>query len=48
MIIRPISLTPSILEAVLDVDGQIINYSHGSNQPVKVDWPGPKGGCISA
>ncbi|AAM87206.1 MULTISPECIES: type VI secretion system membrane subunit TssM [Yersinia pseudotuberculosis complex] len=44
MIIRPISLTPSILEAVLDVDGQIINYSHGSNQPVKVDWPGPKGG----
>ncbi|RDK86817.1 type VI secretion system membrane subunit TssM [Enterobacillus tribolii] len=44
MIIRPVSLTPSILEAVLDVDGQIISYSHGYSQPVHVTWPGPKGG----
>lgn len=44
MIIRPISLSPSILEAVLDVDGQVLSYSHGYNQPMRVDWPGPKGG----
>jgi type VI secretion system protein ImpL len=44
MIIRPISLTPSILEAVLDVDGQILTYSHGSSQPMRFEWPGPKGG----
>ncbi|WON77467.1 type VI secretion system membrane subunit TssM [Serratia sp. UGAL515B_01] len=44
MIIRPISLSPNILEAVLDVDGQILTYSHGYSQPMRVDWPGPKGG----
>lgn len=44
MIIRPISLSPSILEAVLDVDGQVLTYSHGYSQPMRVDWPGPKGG----
>ncbi len=44
MIIRPISLSPSILEAVLDVDGQVLSYSHGYSQPMRVDWPGPKGG----
>ncbi|KFB99027.1 hypothetical protein GTGU_04354 [Trabulsiella guamensis ATCC 49490] len=44
MIIRPISLTPSIMEAVLDIDGQVIPYSHGFSQPVRVNWPGPKGG----
>ncbi|MHA7847784.1 type VI secretion system membrane subunit TssM [Serratia sp. D1N4] len=44
MIIRPISLSPTILEAVLDVDGQVLTYSHGYSQPMRVDWPGPKGG----
>lgn len=44
MIIRPISLSPNILEAVLDVDGQVLSYSHGYSQPMRVDWPGPKGG----
>lgn len=44
MIIRPISLTPSILEAVLDIDGQVMTYSHGASQPVRFEWPGPKGG----
>ncbi len=44
MIIRPISLSPNILEAVLDVDGQILSYSHGYSQPMRVEWPGPKGG----
>lgn len=44
MFIRPLSLTPTITEATLDIDGQVISYSHGRTQPVRVDWPGPKGG----
>lgn len=44
MILRPISLSPTILEAVMDIDGQEITYSHGASQPVRVTWPGPKGG----
>lgn len=44
MIIRPISLSSSILEAVLDIDGQTISYSHGSTQPTRMEWPGPRGG----
>lgn len=44
MFIRPLSLTPTITEATLDIDGQVINYSHGYAQPTRIDWPGPKGG----
>lgn len=44
MFIRPLSLTPTITEATLDIDGQVINYSHGFSQPTRIDWPGPKGG----
>lgn len=44
MFIRPLSLTPTITEATLDIDGQVITYSHGYSQPTRIDWPGPKGG----
>lgn len=44
MFIRPLSLTPTITEATTDIDGQVINYSHGFSQPTRIDWPGPKGG----
>lgn len=44
MFIRPLSLTPTITEATLDIDGQVITYSHGATQPTRVNWPGPKGG----
>ncbi|HFI5335100.1 TPA: type VI secretion system membrane subunit TssM [Serratia liquefaciens] len=44
MYISPMSLTPNITEATLDIDGQIINYSHGFREPTRVEWPGPKGG----
>lgn len=44
MFLRPLSLTPTITEATLDVDGQVITYSHGFSQPTRVEWPGPKGG----
>ncbi|WP_241492045.1 type VI secretion system membrane subunit TssM [Pseudomonas sp. TTU2014-080ASC] len=44
MFVRPLSLTPTITEAILDIDGQVITYSHGFIQPTRVEWPGPKGG----
>jgi len=44
MFLRPLSLTPTITEAVLDIDGQLVSYSHGYQESVRVDWPGPKGG----
>ena len=44
MFIRPLSLTPTISEATLDIDGQVITYSHGFIQPTRIEWPGPKGG----
>lgn len=43
--LRPLSLSPNIVEAVLDIDGQIIRYSHGNTQPVNVQWPGKNGGA---
>jgi type VI secretion system protein ImpL len=45
MFLRPLSLSPEIVEAVLDIDGQIIRYSHGSSQPVNIRWPGKNGGA---
>lgn len=44
MFLRPLSLTPTITEATLDIDGQVINYSHGFSQHTRIEWPGPKGG----
>lgn len=44
MIIHPLSLSSTIAEAVLNIDGQQIVYSHGDTQPVHINWPGPKGG----
>jgi len=43
--LRPLSLSPNIMEAVLDIDGEVIRYSHGSIQPVAVQWPGKNGGA---
>jgi type VI secretion system protein ImpL len=42
--VRPVDMDASIMEAVLDIDGQTIRYSHGVPQVMKVDWPGPRGG----
>ncbi|WP_130835790.1 type VI secretion system membrane subunit TssM [[Erwinia] mediterraneensis] len=44
MLIRPLALSPAFAEAVLDIDGQQIVYSHGYVPPVHINWPGPKGG----
>ena len=43
-VVRPVEMDPSIMEAVLDIDGQLLRYSHGVPQSIKVDWPGPRGG----
>ncbi|MHC9060935.1 type VI secretion system membrane subunit TssM [Pantoea sp. y20] len=43
--LRPLSLSPNIVEAVLDIDGQVIRYSHGNMQPINVLWPGKNGGA---
>jgi len=42
--LSPSVLSSNIAEAVLDVDGQSLRYSHGQSQPVRMEWPGPKGG----
>ena len=41
--IKPIALDASISQLVLDIDGQVVKYSHGPQVPVPVQWPGPKG-----
>ncbi|WP_058969998.1 type VI secretion system membrane subunit TssM [Type-D symbiont of Plautia stali] len=38
--ITPISMDNSILNLTLDVDGQLIRYSHGPQTPQVVNWPG--------
>lgn len=36
-------MDPSITQFILDIDGQLIKYSHGPQVPISVQWPGPKG-----
>lgn len=43
-LLSPVVLSNNIAEATLDIDGQIFHYSHGQSQPVRIEWPGPKGG----
>ena len=38
--ITPVSMDNAILNLTLDVDGQIIRYSHGPQTPQIVSWPG--------
>lgn len=43
LIFTPADMDASILQFNLDVDGQLIKYSHGPQFPTKVQWPGPRG-----
>lgn len=43
-LLSPVVLSSNIAEATLDIDGQVVHYSHGQSQPVRMEWPGPKGG----
>lgn len=40
---KPLEMDASITQFILDVDGQIVRYSHGPLIPQAVQWPGPSG-----
>jgi type VI secretion system protein ImpL len=40
---KPIEMDASITQFILDVDGQLVKYSHGPQVPQPVQWPGPRG-----
>jgi type VI secretion system protein ImpL len=40
---KPVEMDASITQLILDVDGQLVKYSHGPVVPMAVQWPGPKG-----
>jgi type VI secretion system protein ImpL len=40
---KPVEMDPSILQFVLDVDGQILNYAHGPQVATAIQWPGTRG-----
>jgi type VI secretion system protein ImpL len=41
--IRPLEMDPSIMQFILDVDGQVMTYEHGPQVGITVDWPGQRG-----
>lgn len=40
---KPVEMDASISQFTLDVDGQLVKYSHGPQIPASVQWPGPRG-----
>ena len=40
---KPMEMDADINQFILDVDGQLVKYSHGPVVPMAVQWPGPKG-----
>ncbi len=40
---KPVAMDVSITQFILDVDGQLVKYSHGPQVPSQVQWPGPRG-----
>ena len=43
LLVSPESLDPTAAQAVLEIDGQSIRYSHGPVRPFSVRWPGDVG-----
>ncbi|MGW8392302.1 type VI secretion system membrane subunit TssM [Pseudoduganella sp. HUAS MS19] len=41
--LKPVTMDASINQFILDVDGQLVKYSHGPAVPAQVQWPGPRG-----
>ncbi|MGZ8212103.1 MAG: type VI secretion system membrane subunit TssM, partial [Burkholderiales bacterium] len=41
--LKPVALDTAITQLVIDVDGQVLKYSHGPQIATPVQWPGPKG-----
>lgn len=40
---KPLEMDATINQFILDVDGQLVKYSHGPQVPQSVQWPGPRG-----
>ena len=40
---KPVNMDASITQFILDVDGQLVKYSHGPQVPMTLQWPGPRG-----
>jgi type VI secretion system protein ImpL len=40
---KPVAMDATITQLILDVDGQLVKYSHGPQIPTQVQWPGPRG-----
>lgn len=40
---KPLEMDATITQFILDVDGQLVKYSHGPQIPQAVQWPGPSG-----
>jgi type VI secretion system protein ImpL len=40
---KPVEMDATITQFILDVDGQLVKYSHGPQIPATVQWPGPRG-----
>jgi type VI secretion system protein ImpL len=41
---KPVEMDAAISQFTLDVDGQLVKYSHGPQFAQAVQWPGPRGG----
>ena len=41
--IKPVEMDTSISQFILDVDGQIVKYTHGPQIPTAITWPGSRG-----
>ncbi|MFC4161731.1 type VI secretion system membrane subunit TssM [Chitinimonas lacunae] len=41
---KPVEMDASLIQSTLDIDGQLVRYSHGPQTSTTVTWPGPKGG----
>jgi type VI secretion system protein ImpL len=42
-----VELDPSIVEFIINIDGQAMRYVHGPIQVFSVNWPGPRGGTVA-
>ncbi|MGH8762690.1 MAG: type VI secretion IcmF C-terminal domain-containing protein, partial [Nitrosospira sp.] len=40
---KPLEMDAAITQFILDVDGQLVKYSHGPQIPMTLQWPGPRG-----
>jgi type VI secretion system protein ImpL len=39
--LKPITMSSSIVQFIIDVDGQTLTYAHGPLRPLAMNWPGP-------